>query len=227
MNLEDQIPLFEKFIKDISLIQQNQDTDIIREAIIQYPYFQTAQLLYIISKNQVDSIFSDEELVQAAIYCGSRTKLYYYLSGETNPSDFMPLFNIKNDYNIVEEVKVEESPIIGILPVEEILPDTEIKPEVTKPNPKKEAVNSIIDKFIKENPSIQKPVTEFYSPSSMAAKSLEEDIDLATETLAKIYVRKGNYAKAIRIYEKLILYYPEKSNYFATLIESLRDKINE
>jgi tetratricopeptide (TPR) repeat protein len=208
MNLDEQIPVFEKFVNDLSFIQQNQDIDIFRDIIIQYPFFQTAQLLYILSKNQIDSIFSDEELIQAAIYCGSRAKLYRYLSGEINTSDVIPAEKIASDI-IEEKIKNTDS----------IIP---LKSKIAR-----EQAESIIDKFIQQNPSIQKPLSEFYSPSGMAAKSLEEDADLATETLAKIYIKKGNYAKAIRIYQKLILYYPEKSNYFATLIESLRDKINE
>ena len=216
MSIEEQIPVFGKLVKDLSLIQQNQDIDIFRDAIIQYPFFQTAQLLYILSKNQIDSIFSDEELIQAAIYCGSRAKLYHYLSGDRNPSDFIP-YSSNSEFNNLEESVINSEEELKV----------EKKSGTTKPNLQKEQANSIIDKFIKENPSIQKPVSEFFSPSTMAAKSLEEDNDMATETLAKIFVKKGNYAKAIRIYEKLILYYPEKSNYFATLIESLRDKINE
>ena len=89
MSVEEQIPVFEKFVNDLSLIQQNQDIDIFRDAIIQHPFFQTAQLLYILSKNQIDSIFSDEELIQAAIYSGSRAKLYNYLSGERIAADLI------------------------------------------------------------------------------------------------------------------------------------------
>ena len=70
--------------------------------------------------------------------------------------------------------------------------------------------------------------------SSFASKALEEgyteqnpqDIsDLCTETLAQIYLEQGYFAEAKEIYSKLSLRYPEKSVYFASLIEEI-DKNN-
>lgn len=48
-----------------------------------------------------------------------------------------------------------------------------------------------------------------------------EELDLFTETLAQIYAEQGYYEHARHIYSKLILAYPEKSAYFAGLIEKL------
>ena len=45
--------------------------------------------------------------------------------------------------------------------------------------------------------------------------------DFCTETLAQIYVEQEYYDKAKEIYSKLSLRYPEKSVYFAALIENL------
>jgi hypothetical protein len=42
-----------------------------------------------------------------------------------------------------------------------------------------------------------------------------------TETLAQIYIDQGYYEQAKKIYSKLLLRYPEKSAYFAALIEKL------
>ena len=42
-----------------------------------------------------------------------------------------------------------------------------------------------------------------------------------TETLAGIYLEQGHFEQAKYIYSKLILRYPEKSAYFASLIEKL------
>ena len=47
-------------------------------------------------------------------------------------------------------------------------------------------------------------------------------LDFVTETLAQIYASQGYFSQAKEIYEKLILAYPEKSAYFAALIEKLK-----
>ena len=49
----------------------------------------------------------------------------------------------------------------------------------------------------------------------------EDKMDFCTETLGRIYEQQGYYAEAKEIYSKLSLRYPEKSVYFATLIEKL------
>ena len=46
--------------------------------------------------------------------------------------------------------------------------------------------------------------------------------DFCTETLAQIYAEQGYYEQAAAIYSKLILRYPEKSAYFAALIEKIK-----
>jgi hypothetical protein len=85
----------------------------------------------------------------------------------------------------------------------------------------------LIDKFIKEEPKIARPKAEFYSPVNMAKQSVADDITFVSETLAKIYVLQGNYAKAIQAYENLRLKYPEKRLYFASQIKNLRKLINQ
>ena len=53
----------------------------------------------------------------------------------------------------------------------------------------------------------------------------DKEISFYTETLAQIYAEQGYYEQSKAIYSKLILAYPEKSAYFASLIQEL-DKIN-
>jgi hypothetical protein len=53
--------------------------------------------------------------------------------------------------------------------------------------------------------------------------AVTEDLQLYTETLAQIYAEQGYYEQAKHIYSKLILAYPEKSAYFATLIQKIEE----
>ena len=53
----------------------------------------------------------------------------------------------------------------------------------------------------------------------------EEFTDFCTESLAKVYADQGYTDKAVEIYSKLSLRYPEKSVYFASLIEKTEKKI--
>jgi tetratricopeptide (TPR) repeat protein len=86
---------------------------------------------------------------------------------------------------------------------------------------------SILDKFIRENPRISRGKAEFYNPVNMAKQSVEEDEELVTETLANVYYKQGHYKKAIRAYEKLCLIYPHKMPYFAGLIQKIKTEIKD
>jgi hypothetical protein len=83
----------------------------------------------------------------------------------------------------------------------------------------------IIDDFIKKDPQITPPKPEQIDTENKAKRSAEDHNDLVSETLAKIYIEQMLYHKAIDTYEKLSLKFPEKSRYFADLIQSIKKKI--
>ena len=82
----------------------------------------------------------------------------------------------------------------------------------------------IIERFLKEDPTIKPPKPEQIDNENKAKKSAEDNYDLVSETLAKIYIEQMLYHKAIDTYKKLSLKYPEKSGYFADLIQSIEKK---
>lgn len=53
-------------------------------------------------------------------------------------------------------------------------------------------------------------------------RSIEEDEEIVTETMALISLRQGNRTEAIRIYSKLRLLFPEKAPYFDAQIEKIQ-----
>jgi len=80
----------------------------------------------------------------------------------------------------------------------------------------------LIDEFIKEEPSIRKGAASFYDPTEAARKSIMQSDDIATETLARLYLKQGKVLQAIKIYERLSLKFPEKSDYFARQIQEIK-----
>ncbi len=61
-------------------------------------------------------------------------------------------------------------------------------------------------------------------PEDISAASVAEDGEIATEILAQIYLAQGLPDRAIEIYYKLSLKYPEKNAYFADLIAEIRSE---
>lgn len=86
--------------------------------------------------------------------------------------------------------------------------------------------HQIIERFIKEEPQITPPQANKIDTENKAKKSSEDHNELVSETLAKVYVEQMLYHKALDIYRKLSLKYPEKNAYFASQIRYLELKVN-
>jgi len=106
---------------------------------------------------------------------------------------------------------------------EKNLPEEEKLSKTEKKTSSFEQKKNIIDKIIDSDPGrIKLGSNKFFTPATDAKQSLLENEHLVTETLAKIYALQGNISKAIRAYEILSLKFPQKSVYFASLIEKLK-----
>lgn len=107
-----------------------------------------------------------------------------------------------------------------------------LKPREEKPltgdkslEQKREKNKALIDKIIESSPGIirNKEDQKFFTAEIKAKESLLENEHLVTETLARIYALQGSVNKAVRAYEILSLKYPQKSAYFASLIQKLKN----
>lgn len=97
------------------------------------------------------------------------------------------------------------------------------------PAPKR-SQSELIEKFIQNEPQMgkQKLVhdeTELQR-KDLAARFTQEQEDFYTETMAKLMVTQKKYRKAIQVYEKLGLKFPEKRAYFASQIEQVKSRSN-
>ena len=98
--------------------------------------------------------------------------------------------------------------------------------EVVGKSSKKLLQAELIEKFIIANPRIEPVRDKSEHPAENISEPLTQEMGgFITETLAKIYINQGYYSKAIDIYEKLSLKFPEKCSYFATQIEKVKELI--
>jgi hypothetical protein len=99
-----------------------------------------------------------------------------------------------------------------------------VNPSQAKPqNEGEKLIDAFIEKPIQRAKLVKQ---EFYSPVNMAKQSVSDNDFFVTETLAKIYIKQGNLAKAIKVYQNLSLKNPEKNNIFATQIKILKEQLH-
>lgn len=128
----------------------------------------------------------------------------------------------ENQVDVIDQ-QIKEN-IFHMQSPEALLSDSSKKNTVSFEINKKEY--PVIEKFIKEEPQIKPPSATKINLENKARRSAEDESGFVSETLAKIYAEQGLYLKAIETYKKLSLKFPEKSPYFAKLIEKLNEKIN-
>jgi hypothetical protein len=119
------------------------------------------------------------------------------------------------------EYEPESEPVSGELL--ELITD---EPAVQQEPVSQLSAADLIDRFIRISPTIERMTPGNIQPvRDLSGENTSDESAFITETLAKIYVNQGYYTKAINIYEKLSLQYPEKSAYFAGRIEKINELI--
>lgn len=207
-----------------------------KEELSQYPYSQYSQLMFLLNLRASQDEQYERELLRTAICLPDRGRLKAHID------------EIEDNLGLAR--KREEIDINKLLPLERresldwkdtnILPkSTTIKSVVAPIFEKKN--NSIGEESI-ERKNKAKIINEFLSTYTEkpikpqndrdyslvdpdANKSLSMDfIGVGGENLAKIYLKQGEIGMAMAIYKNLSLKNPEKSSYFANLIEEVKKK---
>ncbi|MDR2562355.1 MAG: tetratricopeptide repeat protein [Prevotellaceae bacterium] len=188
----------------------------------EYPWFSHARLLAlkVYKDNEADAYC--KHLNVCTLFAADRKKLFTFLESAPHVEE---IFQLESDKEIERNISL---PVEISLPRDELLQysseyfslddyntietqdDQEISP------------TELIDKFIRDNPRIIPHELENTSRDDIFAGLPPED--MVSETLAEIYLEQSIYDKAIECYEKLILLDPEKSIYFAGLIDNVKNK---
>lgn len=127
----------------------------------------------------------------------------------------------RSDVPVIDMVDEEEGQ-------EESSPGQEVKEQAPAEQKRDAGVHisesrRLIELFIRGEAGPIRADTETTLKGDVSVASIREHDGFITDTLAKIYVKQGLYAKAIYAYEKLSLKYPEKSAYFAAQIEKIKN----
>ncbi len=83
----------------------------------------------------------------------------------------------------------------------------------------------LINNFLRRQPRLTRPAMlppPASTQADLSVRSTRAEPDLASESLARILVRQGKTARAIEIYEKLMVKQPEKIAYFTIQINQLQ-----
>ena len=178
-------------------------------------------------KEENISLYNDELMPYSFRWWLHKTRLEYADSYQPFASPRLPTTN-KSSFDseeldrVILDQQIREH-IIHLQSPEDKLSE-EVKQResaVDKPN----KVTEVIERFIREEPQIQPPPPENLNVENKARKSSEEQFNFVTETLANIYADQAMYVKAIEVYKKLILRFPEKKSYFASRIKELEEKL--
>ncbi len=196
-------------------------TALLKGIIEEYPFCQAAHLLYARNLKNLQHIAYSSQLRVAAAYAGNRHVLKNLLQAETPvkatiefPADITRVSPQKETDDLTRDEEVFSEP--G--------PDPELAAASTGTEQPEEEILSkeeIINRFIETQPQITRTQQEFFSPVNYARQSTVDSETIVSETLAEIFLKQGHTEKAIKVYQKLSLVIPEKSAYFAALIEKI------
>ena len=189
------------------------DMDALTGVVNLYPWFGAARKELCLRISQLGGKnMGDNDYSVNALYIGSR-RIVSDLVRAASTKDYSD----KNLENVLKALTASET-------------IRENNGEKTEEAPKRGARAAGGDFFTQDDYDAVRDEDDNIFPSFAATMKKEDSREksegsildaFCTETLAGIYLEQGHFEQAKYIYSKLILRYPEKSAYFASLIEKL------
>ncbi|OKZ23713.1 MAG: hypothetical protein BHV77_07085 [Bacteroides sp. 43_108] len=219
----------------------NADTLVELKAVVEeYPFFQTARLLYVANLYAVHDRSFGEELRKASVFLPDRRALFYMIEGEhyviETPENAVPAASEKGKDRTIslidnflsnqreENENKRAKPTLADLTTDyaaflvnqdDVVSDADEAPKLRG--------QSLIDNFIevtKGKQRIEMPDLNDEDYNFSPAIS-PEDEEIYTEKMTDIYIKQGRYAEALGILKKICLNNPKKSAYFANQMKLL------
>jgi len=209
-----------------------ENTNSLQSIIEKYPYFNSARVLFLRDIKKANPENFNEALSKNSGLLPNRRHLFIVLNPLKKEVQLNALSSNESDQSFVllEESQIPNNSIVDI-------PDTPKVNEIPISGYELLEINDqegsstngtdLIDQFLKSNPRIKPPQQSQEEHEDISLKYTEHPEDLVTEPMAKIYLSQGLADKAISIYEKLSLKYPEKSSYFAGQIQEIKQQLNK
>ncbi|MFD1772042.1 hypothetical protein [Sphingobacterium suaedae] len=198
-----------------------------REQRIDEPVIDTVDDQQVDRQEEDISLYNDELMPYSFRWWLHKTRLEYADTYQPFASPHLPVNNKSAfDPEELDKIILDQQIREHIIHLQN--PEDKLSEEVkhkSAPYARNDKTAEVIERFIREEPQIQPPPAENLNTENKARKSSEEQFDLVTETLANIYADQAMYVKAIEVYKKLILRFPEKKSYFATRIKELEEKL--
>jgi len=212
------------------------------EAVREKPWFQAAQLLYTLNLLHFKDAHFLFELRKTAAYITDRKKLFFLVEDKFFDPHLMELLEKEPNSDLDAFTKIDSflgDRLSANLQDQSLVStdyltylQTESKeeelPDATDANPLKH--QDTIDKFLEQDKNfpvkleLKDEEKEFPNVNYSLSNDYEfDDSDLFSETLAKIYLKQHKFDRALEIFHKLNLEFPEKSSYFAARIKSVED----
>ncbi len=199
--------LMQQQFSDLLVKQQLADQksrEFLEELVSAFPYCQPARMLYAKALMESKSPLFEAQLNMASA-CAPDRRLFRIFLAEKQEAGHAADTQLR-----MEDKKSAEKP----------------GPPTNGNHNKMQRQQNIIDRFLEETPRIRPATENNMEEGDLAAGSIEDKADLASETLAEVLLKQGKKERAMMIYNKLSLMFPEKSSYFAKKLEHIQNQNN-
>ena len=180
-----------------------------------YPFMSSLHTL--LAKKNKEESHDDfgSSLIRASLYANNRNKLKHFIEPILHSVSFTYSTEKVSDHTGVNTFHSYDHSS-----EEKDLPLASDPEEAIKSSQQKQ-IDQFLDTFGEEGKRISS--AELSDDDNQEDLSIIEDSqDIVSENYAKILLKNNRKDEAIKIYQELILKFPEKSNYFAGVLEKLK-----